>query len=245
MLPKHADGIAFLFGSAFSEALQAPAERAAVLFQVTEEEAIEEFRRLLAIKTFKVDEDATNISPTPLSMYEQRQVSEYVLNLQIVDELWHAAILNTKFYADLQAALGFVLHHRPSGASPEELEPRTKRLAIMKAIYNTFFGSDPLQLIPLTMQSHPQSSLPQVSGPHLNEISVLVMTPMERTIRIRISKQATIEDVKRVIQDSEGHAPDQQRLILNHLILDDHRSLEGCHIEDHTVLHVVYRLRGC
>ena len=68
MLPKTPEGRTFLFGPRFSEALQVPAERVAIRYQVTKAQAIEEFRRLIAIKTFMVDEDATKISPTPLSM---------------------------------------------------------------------------------------------------------------------------------------------------------------------------------
>jgi len=67
MLPDNPDGIAFLFGPNFSEALQVPADRVALAYQVTKEAAIEELRRLLAIKVFTVDEDATKTSPTPLS----------------------------------------------------------------------------------------------------------------------------------------------------------------------------------
>ncbi len=67
MLPKNPEGIAFLFGSPFSEALQVPAERVALEYQITKEDAIEELRRLLVIKAFTVDKDANKISPTPLS----------------------------------------------------------------------------------------------------------------------------------------------------------------------------------
>jgi hypothetical protein len=68
MLPKTPEGRTFLFSPRFSEGLQLPAERVAIRYQVTKAQAIEEFRRLIAIKTFTVDEDATKISPTPLSM---------------------------------------------------------------------------------------------------------------------------------------------------------------------------------
>ncbi len=68
MLPKSPEGRTFLFSPRFSEALQVPAERVAIRYQVTKAQAIEEFRRLIAIKTFTVDEDATRISTTPLSI---------------------------------------------------------------------------------------------------------------------------------------------------------------------------------
>lgn len=67
MLPKNPEGIAFLFDARFAEALRVPANRVAIEYQITREEGIEELRRLIAIKAFTVDKDATKISPTPLS----------------------------------------------------------------------------------------------------------------------------------------------------------------------------------
>jgi len=67
LLIRNPDGIAFLFSSQFSEAIQAIAKNVAAEYHISSEDAIEELRRLLAIKTFTVDEDATKISPTPLS----------------------------------------------------------------------------------------------------------------------------------------------------------------------------------
>lgn len=59
--------ISFLFSPAFSDALQEHAAHVRVVYNVATEKVIEEFRRLLAIKTFTSDVDATKISPTPLS----------------------------------------------------------------------------------------------------------------------------------------------------------------------------------
>jgi hypothetical protein len=67
ILGSNLEAIAFLFSSAFGAALKVPAERVASDYHVTTEEAIEELRRLLAIKAFAVDTEATKISPTPLS----------------------------------------------------------------------------------------------------------------------------------------------------------------------------------
>jgi hypothetical protein len=69
MLPENPEGIAFLFGTRFSEALQVPAMRVAIQYQITKEDAIEELRRLLIIKAFTADIDANKISPTPLSTH--------------------------------------------------------------------------------------------------------------------------------------------------------------------------------
>jgi len=67
LLPNSPNGIAFLFSPDFSTALNVPAERAASSYGVTKEQAIEELHRLLALKAFMADHDATKISPTPLS----------------------------------------------------------------------------------------------------------------------------------------------------------------------------------
>jgi len=67
MLPDNPEGIAFLFSSHLSEAVQVTAARIAIQYNITKEEAIEEFRRLIVIKAFTVDVKATKISPTPLS----------------------------------------------------------------------------------------------------------------------------------------------------------------------------------
>ena len=83
--------------------------------------------------------------------------------MNTVDELWHAAILDTKFYADLQSAMGVVLHHRPSGAPEQESEPREKRLKKMSAMYTAFFSTNPLGV---SAQPHP-SLQPNLSEAHL------------------------------------------------------------------------------
>ena len=66
-LPNNAKGIAFLFSSRFYDALQVPAQTVAFAFDTSVDSAIEEFRRLIAIKVFTTDKEAEIISPTPLS----------------------------------------------------------------------------------------------------------------------------------------------------------------------------------
>ena len=56
-------------------------------------------------------------------------------------------MLNTRFYAELQNALGVTLHHRPWGASEQEAEPRKKRLAAMKSMYKAMFSGEPLEYV--------------------------------------------------------------------------------------------------
>ena len=76
-----------------------------------------------------------------------------------VDELWHALILDTIVYHDLQDALQLSLHHRPAGGNAEESEDRKKRLAVMKAIYKIYFSTEPLEARPAPRPPSPPRSL--------------------------------------------------------------------------------------
>jgi hypothetical protein len=67
MLPDRPQGVSFLFTPRFTRVLQQAAESVAIEYQITKEDALEEFRRMLVIKAFIVDTDATKIGPTPLS----------------------------------------------------------------------------------------------------------------------------------------------------------------------------------
>ncbi|CAG8948920.1 hypothetical protein HYFRA_00002047 [Hymenoscyphus fraxineus] len=127
LLAKTPTGIVFV--SVFEAAFAQAAERShvQVRFNVTPTEAMEEFRRLIALKVFMKDTYAMLLSPTP-----------------IMDAVWHEVILDTKTYASLQTTLGRTLHHRPEGASDAEKDAREIRLATMEAMYVKYFGDKPL-----------------------------------------------------------------------------------------------------
>lgn len=58
--------------------------------------------------------------------------------------MWHAAVLDTRLYAKLQAKLHITLHHRPAGACVEENDARTMRRQTMMTLYRQFFQTEPI-----------------------------------------------------------------------------------------------------
>ena len=163
-----------------------------------------------------------------------------------MDEIWHAAILDTKFYEDLQGALGLALHHRPSGASVEEFESREKRLALMHATYSIFFLAEPIQY----SQQVPQQSNPasQISRPQPNEhnnISIIVQMLTGKRIPITIIYHETIRDLKETIEYKEGLPVCHQNLVFQGKELEDDKTLVHYDIGDATVIYLRVTISGC
>ena len=151
-----------------------------------------------------------------------------------MDDLWHAAILDTQFYAELQAALGVTLHHRPFGAhSAEAYEQREARFTTMEVLYRTFFSTDPV------VYTYPDRSQPRYA------CNVNVKTLTGYSIAMKCQSTDTIHVVKSKVQDKKGIPPDQQRFIWGGLELLDKYQLGDYSIRDEATIHLTLRLRGC
>jgi ubiquitin-large subunit ribosomal protein L40e len=210
-------------------------------------EMVFDFGRFLAIKAFIGDLDATKVSP-PDGM---------------IDAFWHAAILNTRFYANLMVVLGVdMIHHNPKGASEEETVARAQRKSLYFALYKELFGSrddeeDDEEVKEITKKNKKrktstkkkkkEESVPSPPGGGGREEMKLFVKGIDgKTITIIACPSDTVLQLKEKVESAAGHPVDQQRLIHAGIQLEDEKTLsEYPHIQSQSTIHEVLRLSGC
>jgi hypothetical protein len=75
-------------------------------------------------------------------------------------------------------------------------------------------------------------------------IQVFIKTLSGKTTTLDLDRADTIASVKNRIQEKEGIAPGEQRLIFGGKQLEDDRTLSDYNINAESTVHMVLRLRG-
>jgi ubiquitin C len=75
-------------------------------------------------------------------------------------------------------------------------------------------------------------------------MTIFVKTLTGKHISLYVRTDARILDVKEMLNDREGIAPDQQRLIFGGRQMEDERTLEEYSVRGGSTIHLVIRLRG-
>ncbi|KAL2070285.1 hypothetical protein VTL71DRAFT_13311 [Oculimacula yallundae] len=110
----------FIFSNRLESTLSPAAAQAAVIYGITKEQAIEEFRRFLALSVFASHKMAIELNPTPLMYYMSQ-----------------ATVLDESFYAELQATLKIEMPNKL-----EEIRDQRERdmgIEMIVDIYKTNF----------------------------------------------------------------------------------------------------------
>jgi len=215
------------------------AREASVIFHVTANEAVVEFRRLMELKASAHDTEGTQLGPTSL-----------------MDFMWHTAILDTRDYANTQAQLGLLLHHRPLGVTPsaEERLQREQRRARLIEQYRARYQTAPLDAdigsASISTTTTSTSGLLPSPSPSSSQplMQIFVKTLTGKTVTLDVDASDSIQVVKEKLAQNLSATCDvvatrhPPRLIFAGRELEDDRTLLDYNIQRESTIHSVLRL---
>ncbi|KAI3652313.1 hypothetical protein MP228_003616 [Amoeboaphelidium protococcarum] len=190
----------------------------------------------MPLKAYAGDLDGTIISPP-----------------EIIDKVWHVALLDTKEYSDhcLRVLRVQFIHHSSKRAYDDQRtlsERRQNTLALFDqkwpgerdvSIWN--FPSD--RAAADSQQDARRSK--RLKADATQWIAVNITTLTGRKFNVFVQDNSTVEALKQKIYIREGLPGKDQRLIFADQQLEDGRTLQSYNIKDHSVVHLALRSRGC
>jgi ubiquitin-like protein Nedd8 len=196
-----------------------------------------EYLRFIHLKVvIDVDDQPSTLAPSP-----------------DIDSLWHQHLLDTRSYKEMERLLlpnGKFIHHNPFKKDQPNYQGRLENTRMH---YQDFFHSAPPTDIWGINISEMESKVIQdvkkqraaykTAVGDAIAIDVKMMTGKFRTIVVPLN--ATVADLKKVIEVVENVTPEQQRLVIDGRKLEDDRRLKDYNIGTGSIVHMVLNLRGC
>eukprot|EP00794_Sanderia_malayensis_P002999 gene2999-3457_t len=190
---------------------------------------VAEYEKFLCLKAFLKDFKATKLSP-PLP----------------IDEVWHLHILDTERYSqDCIEFCGEIIHHDVDGDI--DISKRAIRRNATKIAYQMQNGSEPsgemwhfeeVNNWDVANRSH-------VTRCYESTIIVYCKTLSGEKLRLNLTPQMTIDDVKAIIESKEGIRSCEQNLLFEGKRLAGHRTVSEYKIHKKSTLHLFPVMRGC
>ena len=166
-----------------------------------------------------------------------------------MDEVWHAHLLDTKSYNEMNALLlngdGF-LHHDPYSGKNHEV--KLARRKFMAQVFKQVFGADPKEGWGRAESEEDYAkrlTSKKRRWPSDQSFQVFVKTLRGQTRSLMVDHETLVEDVKLMLQDAGEPPVDQQRLVFAGKQLEDGRTMRDYKVTYPSTLHLLQRLRGC